>query len=374
MDWPGGLALDAAGNILFSEVHSNRIGRINAATGRMETVTPSGLPLPSVLNKPLGIAGDRSGNVWIADTGNHRIRRAAGDGSLTTIAGGTQGYCGDGGPAASACFDTPMDVKLDSRGNAFVADTGNSRVRRIDASSGVVTTVVGPDTLRFPCAIALDANDDLYIVDWQNFRIRKVGFASIASGGIVDGAGFSLPPAPGGIFSIFGANLAPALASASSTPLPVELGGVRVEVNGVAVPLYFVSPGQINAQLPYDAAVGTATVRVGSASAEVTIASAAPAIFAAVKQDAVAVAYVTGLGAVSPAVATGAAAGFDTLSYASAMVSATVGGVPAVVQFAGLAPGFIGLGQVNVAIPAGVTDLTLVLEANGQKSKPVSIR
>jgi uncharacterized protein (TIGR03437 family) len=375
MDWPGGLALDNAGNVLFTEVHSNRIGRINAATGRIETVTPSGLPLPSILNKPMGLTVDRSGNVWIADTGNHRVRRAAGDGTLTTVAGtGIQGFCGDGGPAASACFDTPMDVKLDSRGNIFLADTGNSRIRRIDAASGVVTTVVGPETLRFPCAIAFDANDDLYIVDWQNYRIRKVGFAAMADGGIVDGAGFSLSPAPGGIFSIFGRNLTSALATASSVPLPTELGGVRVEVNGNAVPLYFVSPGQINAQLPYDTPVGKATLRFGGVSAEFTVVSAAPAIFTALKQDTVAVAYVTGLGAVSPAVRTGAAAGFDTLSYATATVTATLGGVSAPVQFAGLAPGFVGLGQVNVAIPAGVSDLTLVLEANGQKSKPVPIR
>ena len=374
MDWPGALALDTAGNVVFSEVHSNRIGRINGATGRVETIAPAGLPLPSILNKPMGIAVDRAGSVWIADTGNHRVRRAAPDGTLTTVAGGSQGFCGDGGPAASACFDTPMDVKLDSRGNIFVADTGNNRVRRIDGASGVVTTVVGPDVLRFPCSIAFDANDDLYIVDWQNYRIRKVGFAAIGVGGIVDGAGFSLAPAPGGIFSIFGRNLASGLVTASTTPLPLELGGVRVEVNGVAAPLYFVSPGQINAQMPYETAAGAATVRVGGISSEVMVAAAAPAIFAAVRQGEVAVAYVTGLGPVSPAVATGSAAGFDVLSSSVATVTAAVGGVAAEVQFAGLAPGFIGLGQVNVVIPAGVSDLTLVLEANGARSKAVAIR
>jgi hypothetical protein len=305
MDWPGGLALDAAGNVLFSEVHSNRIGRINAATGRIETVAPPPniLPAPTLLNKPMGIAVDRAGNVLIADTGNHRVRRAAGDGTLTTIAGsGSQGFCGDGGPAGGACFDTPMDVKVDSRGNILLRTRGTNRVRRIDAASGFVSTVAGPDTLRFPCAIALDAADDLYVVDWQNFRIRKVAFASIAAGGVGDGAGSSLPPAPGGIFSIYGSNLAAGLAAASTTPLPMELGGVKVEVNGAAVPLYFVSPGQINAQMPYETAAGPATVRVGSVSADIIVVAAAPSIFAAVRQGDVAVAYVTGLGAVSPPV------------------------------------------------------------------------
>ena len=374
MDWPSALAFDSSGNVVFAEIHSNRIGRINAGTGRVEAIANPTADSRN-LSKPAGIAVDRDGNVLIADTGNHRIRRATSGGVLTTVAGtGAQGFCGDSGPAASACFDTPMDVKLDSRGNLYVADTGNNRIRRIDAATGIVTTVVGPDTLRFPCAIALDANDDLYIVDWQNFRILKASFANVTAGGVVDGAGFSLPPAPGGIFSIFGTNLAGALTQASGTPLPTELGGVRVEVNGVAVPLYFVSPGQINAQLPYDAAPGAATLRVGGAAASFTIVPAAPAIFAALRQDTAVVAYVTGLGAVSPPVAGGTAAPFDTLSSANAGVTATIGGVAAQVLFAGLAPGFIGLGQVNVLIPPGATDLTLVLESNGQKSKPVAVR
>lgn len=388
MDWPSALALDAAGNVVFAEIHSNRIGRINAASGRVETVAGNGFPGTATLTKPAGIAIDRAGNVWIADTGNHRIRRASPDGTLTTVAGtGTQGYCGDGGPAASACFDTPMDVKLDSRGNTYVADTGNHRIRRIDPA-GVVSTVAGTgipgfgadgvaataSALNYPCAIALDANDDLYLVDWQNYRIRKLAFASVSAGGIVDGASFSAPPAPGGIFSIFGSNLAPGLVQAESVPLPTQLGGVRVEINGTAVPLYFVSPGQINGQIPYETSSGPATLTVAGVSVGFTIAPAAPGVFVALRQGDVAVAYVTGLGAVSPAVPTGDAASTEVLSYAVSPVTATIGGVPAQVLFAGLAPGFIGLGQVNVAIPAGVGELSLVLESNGQKSKPVAIK
>ena len=151
-----------------------------------------------------------------------------------------------------------MDVKLDSRGNIYIADTGNHRIRRIDAASGNITTVAA-GTLNTPCAIALDANDDLYIVDWQNFLIRKVAFPSISPGGIVDGASFSAPPAPGGIFSIFGANLSTATEAFSTVPLPTTLAGVSLEINGAAVPLYLVSPGQINAQLPFDTAPGPAT-------------------------------------------------------------------------------------------------------------------
>jgi len=192
--------------------------------------------------------------------------------------------------------------------------------------------------------------------------------------GFVDGAGFSLPPAPGGIFSIFGNNLAGALEQAAAIPLPTQLGGVTVTVNGAAAPLYFVSPGQINAQLPYDAVPGPATLRIGAASANFTITAAAPAIFAALRQGTVAVAYVTGLGTNKPVVPTGAPAPFDVLSNANSKPTATIDGIPTDVAFAGLAPGFIGLGQVNVVIPPGATDLILVLESNGQKSKPVAIR
>src|SRR6185295_18733676 len=190
MDWPAALAVDSAGVIYFSELHSNRIGRI--ADGRIAAFSPpsSVLPVPSILNKPAGIAIDNKGSVLIADTGNHRIRKAAPDGSLTTIAGnGLPGFCGDNGPAASACFDTPMDVKSDARGNIYIADTGNHRVRRIDPA-GIITTVAGtgqpgrgPDNvagtssaLNNPSALAIDANNDLYLIDWQNYLIRKVTF------------------------------------------------------------------------------------------------------------------------------------------------------------------------------------------------------
>jgi uncharacterized protein (TIGR03437 family) len=395
MDWPAALAVDSAGLIYFAELHSNRIGRINA-NGTLATVAGNGFPGAATLTKPAGIAIDSAGNVLIADTGNHRIRKAAPNGALTTIAGtGAQSFCGDNGPALNACFDTPMDVKLDARGNIYIADTGNHRIRRIDPS-GNITTIAGTglpgrgsdnvaataSALNTPCAIALDANNDLYIVDWQNFLIRKVAFPAISPGGIVDGASFSAPPAPGGIFSVFGAKFAAATEPFATVPLPTTLAGVSLEINGAPVPLYLVSPDQINAQLPFDTPPGPATAVIVTPAGRATAASftvlpAAPAIFLAVPAgDAVITAYVTGLGAVSPAVPTGSPAPLDVLSYAQAAVTATLGGVPAPVQFAGLAPGFVGLGQVNVIIPTEAPKgdaVPLVLEINGQKSKPAPV-
>src|SRR5450432_472634 len=428
MDWPSSLAIDAAGLIYFAELHGNRVGRLEA-NGTLSTMAGTGFPgfngdgraaNTATLTKPAGIAIDPSGNLLIADTGNHRVRKVSG-GIVTTIAGtGQQSFCGDAGPANQACLDTPMDVKVDALGNIYIADTGNHRIRRIDAS-GTISTVAGtgqagrgPDgvaatssALNFPSAVALDANNDLYIVDWQNYLIRKVTFSAISSpgissGGIVNGASFTAPVSPGSIISIFGTNLAPSIAGSNGAPLPTSLAGVSVEVNGAPVPLYVVTPGQINAQLPYETAAGAAALVVAtdsgrSAPAAFTVSSAAPGVFVyagstraiASNQDGginspdnpesrgrVIVCYVTGLGAVDPPVPTGQSAPLDVLSRATALVSATIGDAPATVDFAGLAPTFVGLGQINVTVPDGAASgaaIPLIIEIAGQNSQTATI-
>ena len=390
MDWPSSLALDRNGLLYFAELHGNRIGRVNA-DGRLSMI---GTGFPADLNKPAGIAIDANNNVLIADTGNHRIRRATPDGTLTTIAGtGSRSFCGDDGPAAQACFNTPMDVKVDAQGNIFVADTGNGRIRRIDPS-GTITTVASG--LNLPSAIALDIVGNLLIVDWQNFVIR------IKPAGIVNAASFQSPVAPGALFSIFGSNFAGGIATADSAPWPRSLGGISVEVNGAAVPLFVVTPGQINAQLPYEIAPGTASAVVVTANGRsvpipFAVAPVAPGIFSylgttraiAANQDfslnapenpeargRALVFYVTGLGVMSPPVPTGEAAPSDVFSQIPpSSIAATVGGVPAQVLFAGLTPTFIGLGQVNLIIPDGApTGNAVPVVLQGSLAATVSIR
>jgi len=201
---------------------------------------------------------------------------------------------------------------------------------------------------------------------------------------------------------MFGKELAVTPAAAGAPPLPVQLSDVRVSVNGVAAPLFYVSPLQINAQIPYETAIGTAQIQVSSgastATLNVPVEPAAPGIFtlnsmgtgagaiehgltgqlvtdtnAATAGETVSV-YCTGLGAVVPPVATGAAAPIAP-PRTELLVQAYIGGAPAQVTYAGLAPGFAGLYQVNVQIPAGTSSgsQNLRVSAGGVNSNMVNI-
>jgi adhesin/invasin len=201
---------------------------------------------------------------------------------------------------------------------------------------------------------------------------------AIAAGGVVNA--FSSPAliAPGGLISIYGTNLATGEARAAATPLPKLLNGTSVNINGMAVPLLFVSATQINAQAPFEIVAGAATVvvRTGtseSAAAKADVRLVAPGILAPgggvhalavnypggalnsvqnpVHPGEYVVVYLTGQGAVDPLVASGAQSPAEPLSLPVAAVRAQLGGKPAEVSFAGLAPGFVGLLQVNLLVP-----------------------
>jgi uncharacterized protein (TIGR03437 family) len=425
LDWPSAVVADANGVVYFCEIHGFRVAKIGA-DGKLVTVAGTGFPgyngdhiqaNTAQLRKPAGLALDSAGNLYIADQGNHRIRKVS-NGIITTIAGtGQPGFSGDGGPAVDAALNTPMDVKVDSRGNIYIADMLNQRIRLVD-TNGKITTVAGtgdagrgPDgvfatasALNYPAALALDVNADLYVIDWQNYLIRKISFSSrpsISAGGIVNSASFSPPAAPGALISIFGQSLAASKALAEAAPWPQSLGGTSVQVNGANIPLYFVSPQQINAQLPVETQPGSAAISVinaigASEPAEFNVSAAAPGIFQSADNRAVAINqdgtlnspsnpesrgrvvafYLTGQGPVSPVVPTGMAAPMDSLSTATLPHGASIGGAAAEVQFLGLAPGFIGLAQANVVIPSGAPtgdSVSVVLTVNGQASNAVVI-
>ncbi len=217
--------------------------------------------------------------------------------------------------------------------------------------------------------------------------------------GAVNAAAPEAALSPGELFSIYGVNLAAQVQWPLLLPLPATMAAASVQIDGIAAPLVYVSPLQINAQVPWEAMPGGATLTVThagvAASQTVTIAAAGPAIFtlygsqeAAARnqdysvnsQDNPAAAgqaillFGTGLGAVSPAVPTGVAASADPLSWVTAKVTATVGGAPADVLFAGMAPGFAGLWQVNVALPAGVSGAApVIVTVAGVASNTVTV-
>ena len=204
----------------------------------------------------------------------------------------------------------------------------------------------------------------------------------ISQGGIVDAASFSGTLTRGAIASLFGQNLASELAEATATPLPADLGGVQVLVEGVPAPLFFASPAQINFQMPFEAPLGGAVqVAVRSAGgdspqASVALAPYAPGVFAnpatgepiITRADGslidaaspaspgdILIVYLTGIGDLTATPVTGDLASADPLSAATDAPAVTAAGAPAQVFFAGLTPGFVGLGQLNIQLPEALT-------------------
>ncbi len=196
---PSALAYDILGNLYLSETQRHTIRKVDTlgnitilAGGSVQGFAgDGGLAANAELNAPQGIAVDPAGNVFIADSGNNRIRRVdAVTLRINTIAGsGSTGFAGDGGPATAAAIDLPRAICLDAGGkNLYIADTRNHRIRRVNLSTGLIGTVAGNGTqgysgdgassiaatLDTPSGIALNPAGDLYIADTRNQRVRRV--------------------------------------------------------------------------------------------------------------------------------------------------------------------------------------------------------
>jgi sugar lactone lactonase YvrE len=230
LNLPQGVVVNGSGALYIADASNARIrlmdvvGRITTLAGRGD-VSDDGDDKPATsisLWLPSGVAVDGSGNLFIADTENNRIRRVDSAGRIATVAGtGVRGYDGDDKPATSAKLSRPSSVAVDESGNLFLADSSNSRIRRVDAR-GRITTVAGtgvhgydgddkPATsamLNFPRGVAVDGTGNLYLAEAVNPRVRRVDIAgritTVAGTGLVGYDGDGIPATSARFYSPFG--------------------------------------------------------------------------------------------------------------------------------------------------------------------------
>ena len=217
INFPQGVALDAAGNIFIADNGNDVIRRIDAVTQNISTFAGNGnvgytgddgAATQATLNFPEGIATDAAGNLYIADSSNNVIRMVnAASNLISTVAGtGVQGYSGDGGPATAALFFNPEGVAVDATGNLYISDTDNAVVRKVDTNHNI-TTIIGNHnfgfggdggpainaTLTNTFGLAVDAAGDVWVADLWNNRVRMYTAASgilntvVGDGSVYDG-------------------------------------------------------------------------------------------------------------------------------------------------------------------------------------------
>jgi uncharacterized protein (TIGR03437 family) len=433
---PAGLAVDASGNLLIVEQDKSRVLKITpsgtvttfAGTGQSGFSGDGGPAANARLGSPLGVAVDDGGNVYIADAGNARIRKVSGDGVIRTVAGGGQQAPQSGLPATEAALCGVGSVAVDSRSNLFFGNRCDNAVWMVP-TSGTLNLIAGTREAGFagdggpatqaklwaPDALAVDKDDNLYIADAYNHRIRKLSPApgpSLSGSGLLNAASFTAGAAPEAWISAFGSNLAAGLVIGNAIPLPVSLGGTSVKVTDSAgserpAALQFVSPGQVNFLVPADSRAGEAKVTITiadgrSASAAMTLDTVNPGIFSANasgKDVASAVAVrIDGAGRQSPVdvfqcgstggctakpIDLGPATdqvilelfGTGIRGYRSG-VTATIGGQAADVLAAVAQGQFAGLDQVNVRLPRsliGRGEVPVVLTVDGKAANQVTV-
>jgi trimeric autotransporter adhesin len=374
------------------------------------------------LNQPSACALDSAGNLYIADTGNNRIRKVTPTGVISTVAGtGTTGSAGDEGPASAALLNGPRGIAVDSNNDLFIGDTGNNRIREVTAD-GVIHTIAGQGTAGFtgdggpgtaaelnaPAGVLLDGSGNLYVADTGNNRVRELvpdssSTNSTAPGGLtmVNAASqASGSVAPGEMVAIQGTSLGPATGVSatfdSNGNLPTVLGQVVVQFDGTAAPLAYVQASQIYVQVPY-AVSGNQTTQVqvsyqGQAvgAVGIPVTTAAPGIYSGVlnsdgtfnsqlsptARGSTITLFATGAGVTNPASVTGQAAKSPGAPPALP-VSLKIAGAAATVISGASAPGEAGILEVVATTPAATVApagaVPVVLTVGTAASLPVTV-
>lgn len=437
LNYPEAVAFDSHGDYYVADEGANVVRFVNtsgmistaAGTGAADYSGDGGPATSATLDGPVGVQVNAAGDLYISDQGNNVIREVI-NGTISTIAGtGVFGFAGDGGPAKDAEFAYPASIGIDAAGNLYIPDVNNNRIRVV-LTNGTITSVAGNGAesysgdggpaldaaINVPRSVSVAPNGNVYIGDFGNNRVRLLtqtlpsGTPAIANGGVVSASDFGklIAVAPGSWIEIYGNSLAAATGQWSTSDFkgnnaPTSLGGTSVKINGQPAFVYYISPGQVDVQVPSNIAAGVQLLTVTAsghtsplyqvvvnavepgmdapASLKINDKQYVAALFSdgsyALPAGAISglashsanpgdmiTLYGVGFGPVTPAVAAGEIAqGLTSL----ANFSVTIGGTPATVSYAGLAPTFVGLYQFNIDVPqvAAADAVPVVFKLNG---------
>ncbi len=415
---PTGIAIDGENTLFFADTGNNRIrkitqiGQISTIAGGGSNTADEGTGLAAKLIQPMAVATDRNGNIYIAETGGNRIRLLSRAGTLITLAG------------ARSNLNQPRGLRVAENGDVYFADSGSNTIRRLSAAGDLAiiagngaaafTGDGGPATaagLNNPMDVALDPDGSLWISDSGNNRIRKLAvaqFAPVAPAAVTDTFTVTHSAtmqeqavAPGEVVSIFGAGLGPETGAigriTAARTLETTVAGTQVLFDGTPAPLFYVQDKQINAQVPYiiagrlETEVTVVTGGVVKGRRRIPVKESAPGLLTlsggtgqivAVNEDGnsnsagnpaargtVVTFYATGDGQLGPDAIDGKPYGAAKTPYS---VSVDFNGYSGEVLYAGRAPGFVGLMQINVRIPSQFVPsgaVPIVLTVRGEPSQ-----
>ncbi len=423
LNYPEAVAFDPAGNYYIADEAANVVrkvstsGIISTAVGTgVAGYTGDGGPAASAtLDGPVGVQVDASGNVYISDQINNVIRKVT-NGMITTVAGtGAFGFAGDGGQAIHAQFAYPASVGLDAAGNLYIPDVNNNRIRVL-FTNGTIQSVAGNGiegyggdggpaldaAINVPRSVSVAPNGNVYIGDFGNNRVRMltqsvpVNTPTVDNGGVVSASQFGkfTSLAPGSWIEIYGANLATATrewgsADFNGNNAPTSLEGTKVSINGHPAFVEYISPSQVDVQVPSNVGTGIQLLTVTSPGGtsptyQIVVNQIEPGFDAppsfningtqyvvALFNDGVTYVlptgaipgvnsrpakpgdtitlYGVGFGAVAENIPAGQIA--QGLTSLASNFSISIGGMPATVVYAGLAPQYVGLYQFDVVVP-----------------------